>query len=337
MAEIILGMWTSHGPTLYTTPENWDFRAAADRQVTDHPFRGNTYDFGSLVQLRRSENLSAQASLEERGRRYARCQRAIEVMANKFADVAPDVAVIFGDDQHELFLEDLAPAIAVFWGDMLWNQPSTEEQARGRPPSSLEAEAGYKPPAYTEYPGHPALGRHIIETAVAAGFDIAQFSRLPDFPGRRSSGIGHAFGFIYRKIMRDRVVPNIPILLNTYFPPNQPSAERCFELGRVVGQAIRSWPSDQKVAIFGSGGMTHFVIDEEFDHRFFDALRSRDAEALKSIEEKHLQSGTSELKNWVAAAGALWGSELQGDVVDYQPCYRSEAGTGCANGFVYWS
>ena len=43
------------------------------------------------------------------------------------------------------------------------------------------------------------------------------------------------------------------------------------------------------------------------------------------------------LKNWIAAAGALFETDLAGDVVEYQPCYRSEAGTGTANGFVYWN
>jgi Catalytic LigB subunit of aromatic ring-opening dioxygenase len=337
MAEIVLGMWTSHGPTLSTTPEQWTLRLPADRQRTDHPFRGKTYDFESLVALRQSENLAAQATLEERRLRHARCQRAIAMMADKFAEVAPDIAVIMGNDQREMFLEDLTPAITVFWGDTVWNQPATDAQAKRMPPGIHEAEAGHNPPQYTEYPGHPELGRRIIETAVAAGFDVAVSRRLPNQPGHWSSGISHAFGFVYRQIMRDAVVPNVPIVLNTFFPPNQPTARRCFELGRVVGQVIRSWPANLRVAVFGSGGMSHFVIDEEFDRRLFEALRNRDGEALARIEEQHFQSGTSELKTWVAAAGALFDTNLHGDVVEYQPCYRSEAGTGTANGFVYWT
>ena len=31
MAEIALGMWTSHGPTLSTTPEQWLLRVQAER------------------------------------------------------------------------------------------------------------------------------------------------------------------------------------------------------------------------------------------------------------------------------------------------------------------
>ena len=82
--------------------------------------------------------------------------------------------------------------------------------------------------------------------------------------------------------------------------------------------------------------MSHFVIDEALDRRIFDALAARDAEALCGIGEDWLQSGSSELKNWIAAAGALFETQLSGDVVGYEPCYRSEAGTGTANGFVAW-
>jgi len=69
---------------------------------------------------------------------------------------------------------------------------------------------------------------------------------------------------------------------------------------------------------------------------FMTAIQGRDAETITSLDEKYFQTGTSELKNWIAAAGVLFDSELKGDVVDYVPCYRSEAGTGTANGFLYW-
>jgi OH-DDVA oxygenase/3-O-methylgallate 3,4-dioxygenase len=42
MAEIVLGMWTSHGPTLSTSPESWTVRVSAD-QKNRHPFRGGVY------------------------------------------------------------------------------------------------------------------------------------------------------------------------------------------------------------------------------------------------------------------------------------------------------
>ncbi len=337
MAEIVLGMWTTHGPTLSTTPEEWALRLPADHKMTAHPFRGGAYSFDELAALRKDEGLAAKASLEERTLRHGRCQAAIRTMADKWEEVAPDVAVIMGNDQRELFLDDITPAITVFSGETIWDQPASEAQAARMPPGIHAAEWGHSPPEYREYRGLPDLGTRIIERAVAENFDVANSKRLPVHPGHSISGIGHAFGFIYRQIMRDKVVPNVPIIFNTFFPPNQPTARRCFEFGQSVGRTIRAWPTDRRVAVFGSGGMSHFVIDEAFDERFFKAFNNRNVDALTSIEEKHFQSGTSELKNWIAAAGVLFETELKGDVVDYVPCYRSEAGTGTANGWVCWS
>lgn len=337
MANIVFGAWTTHGPTLSTTPEQWLLRLPADRERKDHPFRGESYDFPSLVKLRAAENLAAKATLEERTQRSKAARAAIDRMADLFAAARVDVAVIFGNDQHEVFLDDLIPALTVFNGATIWNQPATEDQAAQSPPGIHASEWGHKPPQYTEYPGHPELANIIIKRAVSDGFDVARSSKLPEHPDNWHSGIGHAFGFIYRQIMRDNPVPNVPLFANTFFPPNQPPAKRCFEFGQAVGRAIRSWQSDARVAVFGSGGMSHFVIDEQLDQLIFDSLARRDGATLSGISEKLLQSGSSELKNWIGAAGCLFDTDLTGGVVDYVPCYRSEAGTGTANGWVAWN
>lgn len=336
MAEIVLGMWTSHGPTLSTTPEQWALRIKADLPRR-HPFRGAEYSFDELVAMRADERLGEQATIEEMRRRHQSCQQAIEAMADRFEAVRPDVAVIFGNDQRELFLEDVTPAITVFTGDTLWDQPATPEQAARMAPGIHEAEWGHSPPERREYPAFPELAAHICKGIVPDGFDIAVSKRLPEPADHWSSGVPHAFGFVYRMLMRDKVIPNVPIILNTFFPPNQPTARRCFELGRAVGRALRSWQGAERIAVFGSGGMSHFTIDEQFDRMFLKAIAERDGETLSRIDDALLQSGTSELKTWIAAAGVLFDAPLAGDTIGYVPCYRSPAGTGTANGFVAWS
>jgi OH-DDVA oxygenase len=47
-------------------------------------------------------------------------------------------------------------------------------------------------------------------------------------------------------------------------------------------------------------------------------------------------SGTSEIRNWIVVAGAMEDSEMEMKLVDYIPCYRTEAGTGCAMAFAEW-
>ena len=246
-----------------------------------------------------------------------------------------DVAVIVGNDQMEIFTADHVPAFAVFRGDHVEGHPRSAEFLAQLPPGIAEAERDRTPAAYTEWPCVPELGRHIIESLMAARFDVAQLTALPR--GERGSNAApHAYSFLYRRLMRDDVLPHVPIFLNTFYPPNQPDAARCFAFGQEIGRAIDAWDSDHKVAIFASGGWSHFVIDEELDQVVLSGLMSGDGEALSAIEESLFQSGTSEVKNWIAVAGIMNVAGLGFDLVDYVPCYRSLAGTGNAMAFGRW-
>ena len=85
-----------------------------------------------------------------------------------------------------------------------------------------------------------------------------------------------------------------------------------------------------------SGGVSHFVIDEAFDWRLLNAMKRRDYKALLEEPEVHFRSGTSETKNWLVVAGMLAETNLEMELLDYVPCYRSEAGTGSGMAFATW-
>ena len=103
-----------------------------------------------------------------------------------------------------------------------------------------------------------------------------------------------------------------------------------------MARAISSWPGNKTVAVIGSGGLTHWVLDEDLDRLVLDALKNGDVGMLSSISEGVFQAGTSEIKNWITVAGIMAETRLKMDIVDYVPCYRSEAGTGNAMAFAYW-
>ncbi|MBI3061855.1 MAG: extradiol ring-cleavage dioxygenase, partial [Deltaproteobacteria bacterium] len=126
----------------------------------------------------------------------------------------------------------------------------------------------------------------------------------------------------------------VPVMVNTYYPPNQATPKRCYALGQAVRRAIESWNSDLRVAVMASGGLSHMVIDEELDRATLDALANRDREKLWSLPRQKLRGGTSEILNWVALAGAVEPMEMK--LVDYIPGYRSPAATGCGMAFAYW-
>jgi OH-DDVA oxygenase/3-O-methylgallate 3,4-dioxygenase len=263
------------------------------------------------------------------------CQRAIASLAATFRKVSPDVAVIIGDDQEEVLLDDNMPAFMIYWGDKVDNVPMTAEQAAKAPPGIAIADWGHHPPQPTVNPCEPKLALHVIDRLIEEEFDVAHSRRLP--AGRHEDhSIPHAYGFVYRRVMSDPVIPNVPVFINTFYPPNQPRLRRCYKFGKALGRAIRSWDSDKTVAVFASGGLSHFVIEEDLDHDVLDALKAKDDEKLTNLPEAHFNAGTSEIRNWIALAGAIAESDLKMELVDYVPCYRSLAGTGNAMGFATW-
>ena len=52
-----------------------------------------------------------------------------------------------------------------------------------------------------------------------------------------------------------------------------------------------------------SGGLSHFVVDEELDRRVMCALETGDAATLRAIPRPALKSGSSEILNWVLGTG----------------------------------
>lgn len=336
MAEIVFAAATSHGPQLHTPPEHWGKRVPADKQKTDHPFRGKHYTFDELVELRSEENLAAQITLEVWKEKFDRNKAAIEEMRKAYEAASPDVAIIFGNDQQEMYFPDNQPSVAVYAGETIENSPMTEEDKAQLPPGIAIAEPGHAPETALTHDCHPELARKIIAEMSNADIDVSMSTIQPR--GKlQSAGASHAFGFVYRNIMSDKVIPHVPIVLNTFWKPNQPKARRCYEVGKVVRSTIDAWESDARVAIFGSGGMTHFIIDENFDKLVMQSLTSGEVEDLLTTPESIYQAGTSELKTWIGLAGCIKGSSLTPRVIDYVPCYRSEAGSGTAQGFMVWS
>jgi len=334
MAKIHLGLATTHGPQLHTTVEQWLLRVPADLTAM-HPYRDGVYSFNELVELRKDEKLDEKSSIESMRTAHERCHSAMKSLANKWEEKSCEIAIIFGNDQHEIYGDELNPPFMVYYGDKIGNHPPSEEYLAKLPPGIREHVPGHTTPTYVEYDGIPELGEHIIRTLCENEFDVTASKTLPKGTGGHAP-VSHAFGHIYRQVMRDKVVPNVPIYQNTFFPPNQPSALRAYEFGKMVKRAVNSYETDKKVGVFASGGMTHFTIDEEFDRRFIKALKERDREWLTSIPLKTLQAGTSELKSWISLAGFLEEEKTEMHEIDYVPCYRSPAGTGTAQGFFWW-
>ena len=272
MAKIVLAMATTHGPQLHTSVEQWQLRVKADK-ARKHPFRNGVYGFDELVAMRRPKGST-------RSRRWRRS-----------AAITPRCHAAHGDargqmgggrrrrrgDPRQRPGRDLRDRAAQSGLHGVLRRDDSQLSAVGGArrrtcrPASRKPSTATRREAYTEYRGVPDLGAHIIETLVENEFDVAA-SKV--WPKHARNGASHAFGHIYRQVMRDKVVPNVPIYQNTFFPPNQPTARRVLSVrpDRQARRSIAGRPTSS-VAVFASGGMSHFVIDEEFDRAFVEALQ----------------------------------------------------------------
>jgi len=321
MAEIILGIGTSHSPMLSTPYEGFSGHAERDRRNPHVP------DFERLTREKASW-IGRELRPEVTQARHEATQAALARLHDVLVEAAPDVVVVIGDDQGEWFSADGQPALCIYCGDTVENLPPPVERMA---PSIRTAYWGYYGDgANRAFPVDAELGRYLVETLTGEHeFDVAHLRAQP-----RHSPFGHAWNFVHQRVMGDRIVPIVPVLLNTYYPPNQPTARRCYQLGNAIRQAVDAWPVPRRVGIVASGGLSHFVVDEALDRHVLEMLAKKDADGLAALPHESLESGNSEIRNWIAAAGAL--EHLHMQLVDYVPSYRSEAGTGVGMAFAVW-
>jgi hypothetical protein len=320
MAIVVGGAGVSHSPQLSIEPEGW--RAHGNLE------QAHLRELDLPASPRTSAELELEIELDQMEGRHKACQEALERTRDELLEMQPDILLVVGDDQRELFLDDVMPAVAIFRGGSLDDRPPGVQAY----PKTMESAYEYYHAADEDtYRTVPELGQHLIEHLVENGFDIAQFSEQP--AGR---SLGHAFTFIYRRLFEglDRL-PLVPIMLNTYYPPNQPTPRRCVELGQGLRAAIDSWDSDLRVALIASGGLTHPIIDEGLDRSLLSALERHDHDALAHISVAGLTEGSSEIRNWIVVGAAL--DDADAKVVDYIPAYRSTVGSGCGMGFLTWN
>ena len=322
MAQITFGMGTSHSPMLSTPYEDFAGHAVRDRQNPD------IKDVFEHYARERAPWIGEQLAPTLTKSRHEAVQVAIDRLSDELQRADVDTLVIVGDDQEEWFTRDSQPALAIYWGEVVESLPPPLE-AMG--PTLQRAYWGhYGDGQNRAYPVDHELALYLIEHLVRdASFDVTHIRSQP-----RDVPFGHAWSFVHQRLMRDKIIPIVPVLLNTYYPPNQPTPRRCYELGRAIRRLVESWPSDRKVGVVGSGGLSHFIVEEELDQAVLKALREKDMTQIEQIPTEKLNSGNSEIRNWITAGGAL--EHLDMELIDYVPSYRSEAGSGGGWAFAVW-
>lgn len=205
---------------------------------------------------------------------------------------APDVIFYIFNDHMTSFFMDHYSQFALGVGDRF---PVADEGGGARDLPALQ--------------GHPALAEHIAKGLVADEFDLSYF---------QNKGLDHGcfspMSLLFPEHKKGWPTRIIPFQVGVLMAPS-PSARRCYKLGKALRKAIQSYPENIKVAIAGTGGLSHQVHGERcgfnntpWDMEFMDRLE-KDPEGLLdyTIAELAELGGAegAEVVMWMMMRGAL--------------------------------
>ena len=203
----------------------------------------------------------------------------------------PDIAVMVYNDHGADFFFDKYPTFAVGCADRY-----------------AIADEGFGTRLLPPIPGDLAFSQHLCRSLVYDEFDITVCQEM---------AVEHGFLVPMHLCFEhdpDWPVASIPIAVNVLQHP-LPTARRCWRLGQAIRRAVDSYERDVRVAIIGTGGMSHQLTGPKFgemhpdnDQDFLDRIE-RDPESLTGITHQQLMERFGvegiELIMWLVMRGAL--------------------------------
>lgn len=252
-------------------------------------------------------------------------------------DFAPDVIVLWGDDQYENFREDVIPPYCVLaYGDTVtypWKRVRPWDEQRDE--SKGAANVWDEPADWGQkVVGAPQIGRYLTQALLERDIDMSYAYQPLHF-----DGLAHAFLNTIMFLDYDRngfPYPVLPVAVNCYgsrvivnhagpihfgqelagtgvLDPPAPSPRRCFAMGAATAEALAASP--WRSVIMASSSWSHAFLtdstwrlrpDTESDLKFYNALGAGDWSVFKDATLDDLvTAGQQELLNWCALAGAL--------------------------------
>jgi protocatechuate 4,5-dioxygenase, beta chain len=217
--------------------------------------------------------------------------RGYEYSRHWLRENPPDVIFLVFNDHATAFSLELIPTFAI-----------------GTAAGYEVADEGWGPRPVPRVTGHPELASHIAHSVIQDDFDLTIVNKMD---------VDHGLT-VPLSLMCGQVAewpcPVIPFAVNVVQYP-VPSGRRCFNLGRAIGKAIRSYDADLKVQIWGTGGMSHQLqgpraglINKAWDQRFLDRLIADPAGLAQVPHIEYVREAGSEgieLVMWLIARGAM--------------------------------
>ena len=177
----------------------------------------------------------------------------------------------------------------------------------------------------TRVPGDAALGAQLIDACLGGGFDPAFSDELL---------FDHATMLPLHFLNPGMAIPVVPLIINTLTPP-MPTPKRCFQLGRVLGQALEQ--QAKRIALIATGGLSHWpgeakmgkinvAFDEQFLQILIDGKRVPLAEYSHAQIDKEAGSGGHEIRTWITVAAAV--EDWRANLLAYEPVHPWATGCG---------
>ncbi len=331
----ILGLGLTHYPPLIGLDENM---AGILRTVLEDPGLPERYrDPAGWPEAMRRE-YGADGGTASAAVHRAELVRHFRHARTLLDEFQPQVVVIWGDDQHENFTEDVIPPFCVLAYDQV--------EARHRPRDTSAPNVwGEGPDTVFRITGHREAGKYLVGRLLEQGVDMAYAYRPLHHPG-----LAHAFLNTILYLDYDRIgfpYPVVAFQVNCYgrrviaqrgfrsslarplaerdLDPPSPSPKRCMEVGAAVARAMRESP--WRTALIASSSWSHaFLTDKHHqlypdiaaDRKLYEALRVGDYDTwrerpLAAIED----SGQQEMLNWYMLAGAMEAFGRKPDQCDF--------------------
>ena len=207
------------------------------------------------------------------------------------AQVDPDVCIVVYNDHANAFSLELIPTFALGLGDRF-----------------EIADEGFGPRPVPVVEGHPELAWHLAESLILDEFDMTLVNEM-----KVDHGLTVPLSVMFGE-------PDawpckvIPLAVNVVqYPP--PTGNRCYRLGQAIRRAVESYEGNDRVVIFGTGGLSHQLqaeraglINAEWDYEFLDQIVA-DPEAVTKISHlEYMRDAGSEgieLVMWLIMRGAM--------------------------------
>ncbi len=238
--------------------------------------------------------------------------KAFETIATRLVQLEADTVIIISDDHYTNFGPHCIPSCLIAVGDIDGPIEDWIPLEKGR------------------IPNNEPLARHILAQGAIDRIDWSFAKALT---------VEHAIAVPYEFAVKGNPgIKTIPIYLNCTQRPFIEN-QRAYEIGESIRRAVESWPGKDRVVVFGTGGMSHWVgtprmgqVNADFDLRILDLFVKGDAAALLALTDEEILresgNGGMEIKNWFCALGALPGAK--GEVIAYEAMQAWLTGMGFA-------